>query len=132
MSERMKTHRTDKQSHEMYKIIIEMPNKKKHSSYIRKPALKKLEAFLEKYSEQETTDWDKIASERIIKYQKSGLALRGARIREGLTQKELAKKTGISQENLSRMENGKRAIGENVAKKLAKALKVDIRLLMLN
>ena len=71
---------------------------------------------------------DKI-KERIKRFSKAGLALRGARYRKGLSQKELAKLCGISQENLSKMENGKRAIGEKVAKKLAKALDIDYRLL---
>jgi transcriptional regulator with XRE-family HTH domain len=41
----------------------------------------------------------------------------------------LAKKCGISQENLSRMENGKRPIGKKVAAKLAKALHISLKLL---
>ena len=49
-------------------------------------------------------------------------ALSSYRLREGLTQKQLAKRTGISQPNISAMEKGKRPIGLNVAKKLAKAL----------
>jgi transcriptional regulator with XRE-family HTH domain len=74
---------------------------------------------LEKYGESESTPWEELA-----KYKKSGLALRGARYREGISQKELAKRTGVSQENISRIENGKRSIGEKVAKKLAKVLRV--------
>jgi transcriptional regulator with XRE-family HTH domain len=53
-----------------------------------------------------------------------------ARYREGISQKTLAKKTGIRQENISKMENGQRPIGEKVAKKLAKALRIDIELLI--
>ena len=59
-----------------------------------------------------------------------GLTLRGARYREGLSQKELAKRSGVSQENISRMENGKRPIGVNVAKKLAKVLNTSPELLI--
>jgi DNA-binding XRE family transcriptional regulator len=51
--------------------------------------------------------------------------------REDLSQKELAKLCGISQESLSKMENGKRAIGEKVAKKIATALNIDYRMLLM-
>ncbi len=43
------------------------------------------------------------------------------------TQKKLAKNTGISQADISKMVNGKRTIGPIVAKKLAKAFGVDYR-----
>jgi DNA-binding XRE family transcriptional regulator len=53
-----------------------------------------------------------------------GLALRGARHREGMTQRELAAVTGIPQRHISEMESGKRQIGRERAKKLADALHV--------
>jgi len=53
-----------------------------------------------------------------------GLALRGARHREGLTQRALAEATGIPQRHISEMENGKRQIGRERAKKIADALHV--------
>ncbi len=79
---------------------------------------------------EKATAWEKLAASRIKRYTKAGLALRGARVREGYSQKTLAKKCGISQENLSRMENGKRPIGKKVAEKLAKALSIDAKLLL--
>ena len=53
-----------------------------------------------------------------------GLALRGARHREGLTQRQLAAMTGMPQRHISEMESGKRQIGRERAKKLAEALQV--------
>jgi DNA-binding XRE family transcriptional regulator len=53
--------------------------------------------------------------------------LRGIRYREDLTQRQLAELTGIPQRHLSEMENGKRPIGKENAKKLAKALNADYR-----
>jgi DNA-binding XRE family transcriptional regulator len=53
-----------------------------------------------------------------------GLALRGARHREGMTQRALAEVTGIPQRHISEMESGKRQIGRERAKKLADALHV--------
>lgn len=58
-------------------------------------------------------------------------ALRAYRIREGFTQKQLSDLTGIPQRHISEMENGKRGIGKERARKLADALHVgDYRFLM--
>jgi len=54
-----------------------------------------------------------------------GLALRGARYREGLTQRKLADLTEIPQRHISEMESGKRQIGRERAKKIASALHVS-------
>jgi len=49
------------------------------------------------------------------------VALRAYRTRESVTQQQLAKMTGIPQRHISEMENGKRGIGKERARKLAKA-----------
>ena len=56
--------------------------------------------------------------------QESQIALRAYRTRENLTQKALAALTGIPQHHISEMENGKRPIGKERARKLAEALQV--------
>jgi len=127
MSAHMKA-RLTKQA--IYKVVIEMPGKTKKLTFVPAKHLQKLEDFLEKYGESESISWEELAKDRIAKYKKSGLALRGARYREGISQKELAKRTGVSQENISKMENGQRAVGEKVAKKLAKVLRIDFELLI--
>lgn len=53
--------------------------------------------------------------------------LAGARHREGLTQRQLAEKTGIPQRHISEMENCKRPIGKEIARRLATALNADYR-----
>jgi DNA-binding XRE family transcriptional regulator len=58
------------------------------------------------------------------------VALRAYRHREGLTQKRLAELTGIPQHHISEMENGKRTIGKERAKRLAEALHCDYRRLL--
>ncbi len=58
------------------------------------------------------------------------VALRGARRKEGLTQKELAHLTGIPQGHISEMENGKRTIGKESAKRLGKALNINYRVFL--
>ena len=59
-----------------------------------------------------------------------GAALAGARGKEGITQRELARRVGIPQRHISEMERGKRPIGKEMAKKLAKALDIDYRVLL--
>lgn len=127
MSAHMKTHRIEKYSCE---VVVKMPGKKMMHSYLPATAIPKLEAFLNKYSESNSVDWTVVAKESIEKHGQAGMVLRGARFRENLSQKELAKLSGISQENISRIENGKRSIGEKVAKKLAKPLKINFKLLL--
>lgn len=112
------------------KVVIEVPGQAKKFTFVPTKHLQKLENFLEKYGESESIPWEELAKDRIAKYKKSGLALRGARYREGFSQKELSRRTGISQENISKMENGQRSVGEKVAKKLAKALHIDFELLI--
>lgn len=59
-----------------------------------------------------------------------GSAMRGLRLREGLTQEQLARLLGVKRNNLSDMENGKRPIGKNMAKRLAQVLKTDYKLFL--
>ena len=77
-----------------------------------------------------TISWEELASGRIRRYSRPGLALRGARERAKLSQVELAAKIKIPQYNISKMENGKRPIGKRMAKRLGKALDVDYRLFL--
>jgi plasmid maintenance system antidote protein VapI len=59
-----------------------------------------------------------------------GVCLAGARRKEGLTQKELARIIGVSQSNISEMETGKRTIGKKMAKRLAKITNVGYKLFL--
>ena len=59
-----------------------------------------------------------------------GTALAGARYKEGLTQRQLAERTGIPQRHISEMENGKRTIGRKRAHLLGDVLNVDYRVLL--
>ena len=64
------------------------------------------------------------------KYGRAGTHLRGLRFREELTQVELAKKLGITQADLSKIESGKRPIGKNLATRIGKLFKIDYRLFL--
>jgi DNA-binding XRE family transcriptional regulator len=59
-----------------------------------------------------------------------GITLRGARIKEGMTQKALSAKAGIPQGHISAMENGKRPIGKWTAQKLGNALNVNYKVFL--
>ena len=58
------------------------------------------------------------------------VALRGYRHREELTQRQLAELTGIPQRHISEMENGRRPIGKEMAKRLSKALKANYKVFL--
>lgn len=89
--------------------------------------------YVKKLTPNTNTDWvsiEELIAEDVANYTKPGLALSGARHKAGLTQIELANKLGIRQENLSKMENGKRTISISMAKQLSKILKVDYRIFL--
>lgn len=129
MSEHMRERPTD--SHESLCVILQRPNLKKVSYSIPLSRLEEVEAFLEKQCEEDSpVAWEILAKERIEKYKKTGLVLRGMRYRENFSQKKLAEKSGVTQNEISNIENGKRTVGKKVAEKLAKALNFDYRLLL--
>lgn len=66
----------------------------------------------------------------IEKYGEPGVLLKGLRHKEGLSQIEFAKIIGITQTNLSAMENERRAIGKEIAKRIMNRFGVDYRLLL--
>jgi transcriptional regulator with XRE-family HTH domain len=59
-----------------------------------------------------------------------GSAIRGLRYRENLTQAQLAEKIGVKRHHISAMEHGKRPIGKETAKRLARALRTDYTLFL--
>lgn len=116
MREPTKKHPTD----EMVSITLRV-----HRSKI--PLLRKYAQSLDS-TEERTWSLAEVFPEYIGKEQE--VALRAYRTREGLTQKQLAEATGIPQHHISEMENGKRCIGKERAKKLAAALHCDYRRLL--
>lgn len=129
MSAHTREHHTDTQK--FFCVTIKLNNSKK-SYNIPLSHQKELEKVLEEYSDDGDTPvaWEVLAKERIEKYKKSGLVLRGMRYREGLSQKQLAEASGITQNEISNIENGKRTVGNKVAEKLAKVLNFDYRMLL--
>lgn len=58
---------------------------------------------------------------------RAGALLKGLRSRENMTQIEFAKKLRITQSNLSSMENGRRSIGKDIAKRIEAIFKTNYR-----
>jgi ribosome-binding protein aMBF1 (putative translation factor) len=78
--------------------------------------------------EKELYDPEEVSPE--LAWNSGGVSIRGARGKEALTQKQLSELTGIAQHHISEMETGKRTIGKETAKKLAKALNIDYRVFL--
>lgn len=129
MSAHMREHHIDTQK--FFCVTIKLSNSKKTYN-IPLSHQKDLEKVLEKYLEDDDTPvaWEVLAKDRIEKYKKSGLVLRGMRYREGLSQKQLAEASDITQNEISNIENGRRTVGKKVAEKLAKVLNFDYRMLL--
>ena len=86
--------------------------------------------LLAPYKEEDSISWEELTDTRMKKHSAPGVALRGARIKEDMSQAELSKKTGIAQYNLSKMENGERPIGKTLAKRLSRVLNIDYRVFL--
>lgn len=69
-------------------------------------------------------------AELIQKSGEPGMLLRGLRYREGLSQIEFASRINISQTNLSAIENGRRHIGKELAKRIGEIFGIDYRLFL--
>ena len=57
----------------------------------------------------------------------AGALLRGLRSRENMSQTEFSKIIDVTQANLSKMENGKRPIGKQVAKRISASFDVNYK-----
>jgi len=79
---------------------------------------------------EKNTPWREAFARDIRKYSEGGLMLKGCRAKEEITQKVLADAIGVSQHHISEMENGKRPIGKEMAKKFADYFEVDYRIFL--
>ncbi len=83
--------------------------------------------LVREYQVEENVPADDVLREVHEKYGKTGSVIRGFRAREDMTQIELARKLGVTQGDLSKMENGKRSVGKEMARRLAKVFNTDYR-----
>ncbi len=85
-------------------------------------------ALLERADEVEAATFLKRLGARRPK--NAGERLRMWRKVEGLTLRELAARSGLAYQNLSAIENGRRPLGLEVARRVAKGLGINYRLLI--
>ena len=86
-----------------------------------------MENYKIKSNNEDYTSIDDLFGNLTKKSGEPGVLLKGLRYREGLSQIEFAKLLNISQTNLSAMENGRRAIGKVLAKRIAELFGLDYR-----
>ena len=84
----------------------------------------------EVYNESDRVKADDAFADFTEKYTRPGAVLRGARFKEGFSQKKLADKLGIPQSHISEMEHGKRPIGKKMSQRLSKVLKVSYKVFL--
>jgi DNA-binding XRE family transcriptional regulator len=124
----MKKHLTDSLA-----VTIESKRKKRTFIVPREKA-KGLVCLIEEFEVEDSKDKLAISDDVFgginQKYTKPGAMLKGARLKEELTQKELANKLGIPQNHISAMEHGKRTIGKNMARRLAKVLGISYKVFL--
>jgi plasmid maintenance system antidote protein VapI len=123
-------------AYEYIDVKVGTPDGKKNHYHIPSSAKQKLDTFLKELenskdfeSSNPSIAWEELAKDRIQKYKHAGLVLRGARHRENMSQVELAKQSSVHQNEISKIENGKRSVGKKVAQRLAKVLNFDYKLL---
>lgn len=118
--------------HHIEEVSITMKGLSAKPKTYRMPRLvaEELQAYIEARVDSTFIPAEQVLPELFDPVQGPAVVLRGTRYRAELTQKQLAEKLGIRQHHLSEMENGKRPIGKEMAKKLAKALNADWRVLM--
>ena len=83
--------------------------------------------YVEQLEQSESLPWREVAGRR---GNIPSSILRGARGKAAITQIRLSELTGIPQRHISEMEQGKRVIGRETAKKLATALDLDYRMFL--
>ncbi len=73
---------------------------------------------------------DALALEEVFSDLHSGSAIKGLRYRDNLTQKQLASMIRAKRHHISEMENGKRPVGKEMAKRLARALNTNYKVFL--
>ncbi|MBC8018106.1 MAG: helix-turn-helix transcriptional regulator [Verrucomicrobia bacterium] len=94
---------------------------------VRSANVSTITRYVEQLEKSDSIPWRDVAGRR---GSVPASILRGARSKEEITQTRLSELTGIPQRHLSEMEQGKRPIGKETAKKLAAALNVDYRVFL--
>ena len=81
-------------------------------------------------SEEQLESINDVFGELITEHGEPAVLLKGLRTKEGLSQIDFAKEVRLTQQNLSAMENGRRSIGKEVAKRIAEKFGIDYRMFL--
>lgn len=113
-------------------VTLEKPGRKARTFTLPVSLGREVEDFIANGLKEAKGDSQLIAAEKVLPELADSVLgpaaiLRGSRYKADLTQKELADRLGVRQHHLSEMENGKRPIGKEMAKRLAEALECDYR-----
>lgn len=125
MSAPMKTPRTNAAIE-----VVFTAGKKRTLYLIPKDKADGLESLLGDYRMDDFVPADEVFSKLYAKVGRAGAAVRGFRVRDGLSQTELAKKMACPQSWVSGWESGNRALGKKMAQKLAKVFNTDYRVFL--
>ena len=108
-------------------IFIEERRSRKYT--LPSDKLKGLLVLLDDYRDEdsESVSVDEALKETYAETGKPATHLRGFRLRDNLTQAQLAKKIGTTQSAIASMESGRRSIGKATAKKLAEVFDTAYR-----
>ena len=87
-------------------------------------------SIVKDYEKEKTIDWRDAFSKEIKELGESAIALKGARARENMTQKKLARLLGTSQVYISQLENGQKEINKQMAKKLEKVFNINYKVFL--
>ena len=100
---------------------VRFPKDKKRSLFLV------IDSFLD---EKKYSGEDVFGKEINNKQKRSAKYLKGSRVKSGLSQLDVCSKLNIKQPNLSSMENGKRPIPTNLAKRFARIYKCNVDILL--
>lgn len=104
---------------------------KKPSLYlVPKKKAESLETLLNEYRKDNFIPAEEVFKDLHEKYGRTGSRLGGYRMRNGLTQEQLAKKVGCPQSWIGGWEGGTRSLGKKWARKLAEFFKTDVRVFL--
>lgn len=124
MSVPMKTPHTNR----VIQVTIE--GKKRSLYLVPKEKAESLETLLKEYRMDDFISAEEVLKDIHGKFGKAGSCLKGYRIRENLTQEQLAKKLGCPQSWVAGWESGSRPLGKNWARKIAVFFKTDPRVFL--
>ncbi len=110
-------------------ICLRIPNEKKAT--VQKIITNMLtKARIDFFIQTDRQDNNVLPLDEVFPDLHPGSAIKGLRYREDMTQAKLAEKIGVMRHHISEMENGKRPIGKEMAKRMAKVLKTDYRIFL--